>query len=645
MNPLLSFQNFNLSTTLGTPALSIPRSSPSPQIPDLRTPSPGIGSNPRIATGSFDAGNGLHSPISPSSARSRSPLVPDEPPRNDWGAPVVDDRFSTSPTKSPTRSIPNTPPKPRRSSTIESETELGYRGDSGDEDEPASPTRSNGNSLGVRPGIRRAETAPDAFERTRGGTMDNTAADARLRMLERKETAPLNLRPRGDSSATSSGEPLSTQLTSATSPQSPTRSDSPTTLPDSVAFPRNAHDDDNEGGMVLNRHSVASSASSYTDIPPDEENNRLSTLTTSTTRLSMGGMSTTSRARNRGSSRRISKSTGSKPKGIKLPMETLEEESAPSTSQLSASDLDTLVPSANGSSLTIPTTRQRTKSGPSSVSTSRSSSSTSRRHRTKTCVKCGKTIEDGRWIAVDAGSSYSSASLTSDAKNQQHLTIKSTSSSGSGSSSSGEVLCEKDWKEMYLPKCRRCGLTIESQAVSSADGQLKGKYHRACFNCSTCQVGSNSLLIFLIDTHIHSFRFLQKPFPDKEFYVFGGQPYCDYHYHVANNSLCSSPTCRRPIEGPCAEDHEGRRYHPEHLVCAKDGCETRLVEYFCDSDGKMFCEEHATSGQSALASLIGEDSLSPQSAERPLSVDLLHWNGGSAPSSPNEKRRTRFLEI
>lgn len=38
---------------------------------------------------------------------------------------------------------------------------------------------------------------------------------------------------------------------------------------------------------------------------------------------------------------------------------------------------------------------------------------------------------------------------------------------------SRNLLCEDDWKEMYLPKCRRCALPIESQAISSADGQLK----------------------------------------------------------------------------------------------------------------------------------------------------------------------------
>ncbi|KAI0318934.1 hypothetical protein OF83DRAFT_1113004 [Amylostereum chailletii] len=163
---------------------------------------------------------------------------------------------------------------------------------------------------------------------------------------------------------------------------------------------------------------------------------------------------------------------------------------------------------------------------------------------------------------------------------------------------------------MYLPKCRRCSKPIEKQAVSSSDGQLKGKYHRECFNCHTCN----------------------KPFPDKSFYVFDGKPFCEYHYHEMNDSLCAAPSCGLPIEGPCAVSHAGARYHPAHLTCehisfssaaassedddsdsdnemrrriGKHGrkpsraggrdrgkrCTARLEEYW-EVDGKMLCERH-----------------------------------------------------
>lgn len=73
----------------------------------------------------------------------------------------------------------------------------------------------------------------------------------------------------------------------------------------------------------------------------------------------------------------------------------------------------------------------------------------------------------------------------------------------------GVVLCEKDWKKMYLPSCRRCSLPIEKSAVSSSDGQLKGKWHKECFTCMRCD----------------------RPFEGDSFYVLGGKPWCQLHYH------------------------------------------------------------------------------------------------------------------
>jgi hypothetical protein len=90
---------------------------------------------------------------------------------------------------------------------------------------------------------------------------------------------------------------------------------------------------------------------------------------------------------------------------------------------------------------------------------------TTRRRSEKKCVKCGKGITDGKWILVDQ-------------------------EAGDG----GKVLCEYDWKMLYLPKCRRCDCPIEGQAIGSSDGQIKGKYHRDCFNCTTCQVRLSFLI-------------------------------------------------------------------------------------------------------------------------------------------------------
>ncbi|KAJ6496999.1 hypothetical protein C8R47DRAFT_972491 [Mycena vitilis] len=172
-------------------------------------------------------------------------------------------------------------------------------------------------------------------------------------------------------------------------------------------------------------------------------------------------------------------------------------------------------------------------------STTRDEPKRERVRKPKVCVRCEKKIDDGKWVQVDGGG----------------------------------VLCERCWKNMYLPKCRRCNLPIEKQAVSSSDGQLKGKYHRECFNCFTCH----------------------KPFPDKTFYVLDGKPLCAYHYHEANDSLCAAARCGQPIEGPCAVSHAGDRYHPEHMLCefpGSGGCKERLDEYW-EIDGRMLCERHS----------------------------------------------------
>ncbi|CAG8544058.1 10933_t:CDS:2, partial [Ambispora gerdemannii] len=87
-----------------------------------------------------------------------------------------------------------------------------------------------------------------------------------------------------------------------------------------------------------------------------------------------------------------------------------------------------------------------------------------------------------------------------------------------------KVYCPSDFADLFLPKCRSCGLPVEREAVSASDGKLEGKWHVNCFGCHTCH----------------------QPFPDRSFYVFGNAPYCKRHYHELNNSLCKN--CDEPIE-------------------------------------------------------------------------------------------------
>ncbi|KAI0723967.1 hypothetical protein C8T65DRAFT_704616 [Cerioporus squamosus] len=310
------------------------------------------------------------------------------------------------------------------------------------------------------------------------------------------------------------------------SPVSPASSDSSY---DGLAYANSDDEDDLDIPLRASPQPIATPAKkpdSKATAPATEGKVRFPSMTNSESKYSSSSSSTESprlpqRSLSASTSRTIAKSTGA-----------LEQPGVPTTSTSSRPFAEAQRDSVSKS----PKVPMRSHTSPT-LSSGRLEQrrSTQRRPATRACVRCEKTIEDGRWIQMEGGN----------------------------------VLCDKCWKNMYLPKCRRCNKTIEKQAVSSSDGQLKGKWHRECFSCFTCE----------------------KPFPDKSFYVYDGKPFCAYHYHEANNSLCAAARCGQPIEGPCAVSHAGDRYHPEHFLCEYRGCTERLVEYY-ELDGRMLCERH-----------------------------------------------------
>lgn len=100
-------------------------------------------------------------------------------------------------------------------------------------------------------------------------------------------------------------------------------------------------------------------------------------------------------------------------------------------------------------------------------------------------------------------------------------------------------------KKPAAPKgnCRGCDQPIQGKSISSSDGRLTGRYHKACFVCHTCK----------------------EPFASSEFYVFENRPYCGRHYHALNGSLCGM--CGNGIEGECLETEGRERYHPACFTC------------------------------------------------------------------------------
>ena len=133
-----------------------------------------------------------------------------------------------------------------------------------------------------------------------------------------------------------------------------------------------------------------------------------------------------------------------------------------------------------------------------------------------------------------------------------------------------KFFCARDYAKRYLPKCRKCDEPVESNAVKSSDGALRGIFHRQCFTCFHCDAG----------------------FDDGTFYVFENNPYCAAHYHLRNGTLCEG--CGQGIEGLCKQTEGGERYHPHCLRCEFEGLSA--------ADKGEFCQEVST--QKALGTLV-----------------------------------------
>ncbi|GAA5878775.1 hypothetical protein JCM3774_005068 [Rhodotorula dairenensis] len=148
------------------------------------------------------------------------------------------------------------------------------------------------------------------------------------------------------------------------------------------------------------------------------------------------------------------------------------------------------------------------------------------------------------------------------------------------SADDGQALCRACYADLYLPKCRKCHTPIEGGAVTSSDGKIAGKYHTQCFGCIECSAS----------------------FPDGEFYVFDGKPYCQLDYHALNGSLCAARGCGQPIEGSCVslmgeENGGGGRYHPTCFCCCEPSCRRPLLDYHYIVQRLPFCEEHSAGMQ------------------------------------------------
>ncbi|XP_074868423.1 paxillin isoform X7 [Carettochelys insculpta] len=124
----------------------------------------------------------------------------------------------------------------------------------------------------------------------------------------------------------------------------------------------------------------------------------------------------------------------------------------------------------------------------------------------------------------------------------------------------GKAYCRKDYFDMFAPKCGGCARAILENYISA----LNTLWHPECFVCRECFT----------------------PFINGSFFEHDGQPYCEVHYHERRGSLCSG--CQKPITGRCITAM-AKKFHPEHFVCAF--CLKQLNKgTFKEQNDKPYCQ-------------------------------------------------------
>ncbi|XP_006151594.1 paxillin isoform X1 [Tupaia chinensis] len=124
----------------------------------------------------------------------------------------------------------------------------------------------------------------------------------------------------------------------------------------------------------------------------------------------------------------------------------------------------------------------------------------------------------------------------------------------------GKAYCRKDYFDMFAPKCGGCSRAILENYISA----LNTLWHPECFVCRECFT----------------------PFVNGSFFEHDGQPYCEVHYHERRGSLCSG--CQKPITGRCITAM-AKKFHPEHFVCAF--CLKQLNKgTFKEQNDKPYCQ-------------------------------------------------------
>jgi len=122
--------------------------------------------------------------------------------------------------------------------------------------------------------------------------------------------------------------------------------------------------------------------------------------------------------------------------------------------------------------------------------------------------------------------------------------------------------CQTCYKSLFLERCAHCDEPIQGACIDA----IKKKWHVNCFICCQCL----------------------KPFGTSMFYERDGNPFCEGCFYGIFSDRCGG--CDQPIRGESISAC-GRRWHPEHFVCAHCKKSFGNTPYF-EHNGQPYCQLH-----------------------------------------------------
>lgn len=182
----------------------------------------------------------------------------------------------------------------------------------------------------------------------------------------------------------------------------------------------------------------------------------------------------------------------------------------------------------------------------------------------------------------------------------EHFTCQSCRQplgTGSFYESDGQPTCANCWRSLFCPRCAHCDQPITDRCVTAlgkkwhpehfmcsqclqplTGGFLERDGHAFCercfysafsFKCAGCGQPIRGEFLNAMGQKWHPEHFscfyCHKSFAGGAYFEYQGKPYCEQHYHQMTGAICAG--CGQPV-GSRSIDALGKKWHPEHFVCA-----------------------------------------------------------------------------